>query len=125
MSKEAEQSELTDLLPGSAGGSALRRLKGREYFVELGRRGGKATRDRYGVEHLRRLSERGGEANRRRYRTIPKTIHPWYGGEERRVPFWPPRATKRRKRPVYVRIEIRAPTEEEIDEIVKRQIERI
>src|SRR4051812_25128706 len=75
--------------------------------------------------YLRRLSERGGEANRRRYHTLPKTIHPWYGGEERRVPFWPPHATKRRQRPVYVRIEIRAPSEEEIEQIVAPQIEDI
>ena|SRR5689334_14969947 len=125
MAKEAQQRELRDLVPGTAGGKALRRLKGREYFVELGRRGGKTTRDRYGVGYLREIAKRGGEALRRLYHRQPKTIHPWYGGKERVVPYWPAMATTRRKRPIYMRIELEPPSEEELDEIVKRHIERI
>jgi len=80
MAKEAQQRELRDLVPGTAGGKALRRLKGREYFVELGRRGGKTTRDRYGVGYLREIAKRGGEALRRLYHRQPKTIHPGMEG---------------------------------------------
>jgi hypothetical protein len=121
MGKE-RQRELRDELPGVAGGKALRRLRGREYFVELGRKGGIATRDRYGMGYLRELARRGGEALRRLYHDEPRTVRPWYGGLERVIPYWPANATKRRKRPIYVRIEIEPPTEEELEAIVKRRV---
>jgi hypothetical protein len=120
--KEVRQRELNELLPGSAGGRKLRRLKGREYFVELGRRGGKATRDRYGLDYLRDLARRGGEALRRLYHHEPRTVRPWYGGKERIVPYWPAKATKRRKRPIYVRIELEPPSQEELDAICRRRV---
>jgi hypothetical protein len=101
-----EQKDLWELMPGIAGGQELKRQKGSDYFTELGQRGGTTTRDRYGIEYLRELAQRGGEANRRRYHSQPQTIHPWYGGAERRIPYWPPGMTKRRKRPLYIRIEI-------------------
>src|SRR3712207_2034598 len=101
-----EQRELWELLPGAAGGQELRRQKGRDYFAQLGARGGTTTRDRYGADYLRELGHRGGEANRKRYHSTPQTLHPWYGGVERRIPYWPPKATKRRKRPLYVRVEL-------------------
>jgi hypothetical protein len=101
-----EQKDLWGLLPGAAGGQELSRQRGSEYFSELGGRGGATTRDRYGTEYLRELAQRGGEATRRKYHSQPRTVHPWYGGVERRVPYWPPKATKRRKRPVSIRIEI-------------------
>ena len=101
-----EQKGLWELSPGVAGGRELVRLKGRDYFVELGERGGTTTRDRYGTDYLRELAQRGGEANRKRYHSQPRTVHPWYGGIERRIPYWPPQATERRKRPLYIRIEI-------------------
>src|SRR6266498_347835 len=101
-----EQKELWELMPGAAGGRELARLKGRAYFVELGKQGGATTRDRYGTEYLKGLAQRGGEANRKKYHSQPRTIHPWYGGTERCIPYWPPRSTKHRKRPVYIRIEI-------------------
>jgi len=104
-----EQTELQELLPGAAGGRALRRLRGRDYFAELGRRGGTRTRDRYGTEYLKELAGRGGKALRRLYHYEPRTIHPWYGGTERVVPYWPPKSTKRRKRPIYIRIELEEP----------------
>jgi len=88
-----EQKELWELMPGAAGGRELARLKGREYFVELGQQGGTTTRDRYGTEYLKELAQRGGEANRKRYQSQPRTIHPWYGGTERSIPYWPPRST--------------------------------
>jgi hypothetical protein len=107
---QVEQKELQELLPGVAGGQALRRLKGRDYFAELGRRGGTQTRDRYGNAYLRELAQRGGEATRKNYHSKPRTVEPWYGGVERRIPYWPSTATKRRKRPLYVRIELEQPT---------------
>jgi hypothetical protein len=54
MGKE-RQRDLRDQLPGVAGGKALRRLKGREYFVELGKRGEAATRDATGWDTSRSL----------------------------------------------------------------------
>jgi hypothetical protein len=101
-----EQRELWELLPGAAGGQELRRRKGRDYFAQLGARGGTTTRDRYGVDYLKELAQRGGEANRQRYHTLPRTVQPWYGGVERRIPYWPPTMTKRRKRPIYIRVEL-------------------
>jgi hypothetical protein len=101
-----EQRELWELLPGAAGGQALKQRKGSEYFAQLGARGGAATRDRYGVGHLKELAQRGGEATRKRYHSTPRTIQPWYGGIERYIPYWPPKRTKRRKRPIYVRVEL-------------------
>jgi hypothetical protein len=101
-----EQKELWELMPGAPGGRELARPKGRAYFVELGQRGGATTRNRYGTDYLKALAQRGGKATRQRYHNQPRTIHPWYGGTERSIPYWPPRSTKRRKRPVYIRIEI-------------------
>jgi hypothetical protein len=108
-----EQRELWELLPGAAGGQELKRRKSRDYFAELGARGGATTRDRYGVDYLKELGQRGGEANRKRYHDEPRTIHPWYGGTERRVPYWPPKRTKRRKRPIYVRVELDEPEQQQ------------
>jgi hypothetical protein len=101
-----EQKDLWGLLPGAVGGRQLSRQKDSEYFAELGHRGGTATRDRYGRDYLKELAQRGGEANRRRYQSQPQTIHPWYGGAERRIPYWPPNSTKRRKHPIYIRVEL-------------------
>jgi len=101
-----EQKDLWELLPGAAGGRELSRLKGRDYFVELGKRGGAATKDRYGSDYLRQLAQRGGEANRKRHHSQPRTVETWYGGTERRIPYWPPTMTKRRKRPLYIYVEI-------------------
>src|SRR5438876_504142 len=101
-----EQRELWEQLPGAAGGKELLRQRGPEYFAQLGARGGAATRDRYGVIYLRELAQRGGESLRQKYHTEPQTIHPWYGGVERRIPYWPQNSTKRRKHPIYVRVEL-------------------
>lgn len=48
--------------------------KGREYFVELGKRGGAMTRDRYGTKYLKELAQRGGEADRQKYYIQPRTM---------------------------------------------------
>jgi hypothetical protein len=101
-----EQRGLWELLPGAAGGQALKRRKGSDYFAQLGARGGTMTRNRYGAGYLKEIGQRGGEANRKRYHGEPRTVHPWYGGTERRIPYWPPKMTKRRKRPLYVRVDV-------------------
>jgi hypothetical protein len=102
------QRNLTELCPGSAGGRALAERRGIEYLRQLGSRGGRTTRQRYGVEHLRQLGSRGGREKQRRILTWPMTVTSLYGDVERRVPYWPRRSTARRKRPVFVRIEVQA-----------------
>lgn len=109
-----EQKELWELMPGAVGGRKLAELKGRQYFVELGKQGGAKTKERYGVEYLKTIAQRGGEATRQRYHTQPRTIHPWYGGAERHIPYWPPRSTKRRKHPIYVRIDMESEAQDEM-----------
>lgn len=99
-----QQGDLFGLLPGAAGGRELSRLRGKAYFRALGQRGGQQTASRYGASYMRQLGATGGAAYRQRLYTLPKTIRPWYGGSERRIPYWPPRSTIRRIRPILVRI---------------------
>jgi hypothetical protein len=103
---ENAQEDLFGRLPGAAGGRALSRLRGKSYFRQLGQRGGQQTVKRHGKAYMRQIATVGGAANRRRLYTTPRTISPWYGGRERRIPYWPPKHTKRRKRPILIRIEI-------------------
>lgn len=100
------QADLFGLLPGAAGGRRLLETRGPEYFRELGRRGGRQTVKRYGKKYMRRLAAAGGAANRRRLYTTPRTVTPWYGGRERRIPYWPPKTAmyRRRTRPIFVAI---------------------
>jgi hypothetical protein len=100
------QHSLNELQPGSPGGRALASLRGPSYFKEIGSRGGRTTVQRHGLAHIRQLAAAGGREKRRRVYAWPRTVHPWYGGIERRVPFWPLRSTKRRKRPMFVYIEV-------------------
>lgn len=100
------QHSLNELQCGSPGGRALAGLRGPSYFKELGSRGGRSTVRLYGLDHLRQLAAAGGREKRRRLYTWPRTIHPWHGTTERRIPFWPPRSTKRRRRPMFIYIEV-------------------
>ncbi len=100
------QRSLSELQRGSAGGRALVEQRGVEYLRQLASAGGSSTVARYGVAHLRQLASAGGLEKRRRAYSWPRTIRPWYGGVERRVPYWPARSTRRRRRPVFVRIEV-------------------
>jgi hypothetical protein len=100
------QHSLFEVQPGSPGGRALADLRGPSYFKEIGSRGGRTTVQRYGIAHIRQLASAGGREKRRRLYTYPRTVHPWYGGIERRVPYWPRYSTKRRKRPIFVHIEV-------------------
>jgi hypothetical protein len=115
-----EQRELWELLPGAAGGQEVVRQRGRAYFAQIGARGGRATRDRYGVVYLREIAQRGGETTRAKYHHEPRTIYTWYGAKERVVPYWPTKATKRRKHPIYVHIELEPPIEEFIQAYCER-----
>lgn len=100
------QHQLHELAPGSSGGRKLASERGQTYFHEIGSRGGKTTLSRHGMVHLRQIASAGGRERCRRLYTMAATIRPWYGGVERRVPFWPPRSTKRRHRPMFVYIEL-------------------
>lgn len=101
------QQDFYILLPGVAGGRSVRDRRGVEYLRELARRGGQATRDRYGRAHLAELAKRGGFAKAGRLYAEARTIRAWDGYRYRVVPWWPhQRRRQRRKRPVYVRIEL-------------------
>jgi len=103
------QHELYDLLPGSAGGRAIRASRGASHFSALGVSGGLQTFRRFGTVYMRGLGCRGALEARRR-RNLPHTIRYLDGDdlvESRLVPWWPhqPRR-RRRKRPVLVEIEV-------------------
>ena len=100
------QHSLSELQRGARGGIALAQQRGASYMRQLASAGGRATVARYGVDHMRQLASSGGREKKRRVYSWPCTIRPWYGGTERRVPFWPARATRRRRRPIFVRIEV-------------------
>jgi general stress protein YciG len=101
------QPDIWILLPGVAGGRAVRDMYGQSYLLTIASRGGQATVKRYGNEHMRAIGKRGGEARRKRLYTQPKTIKVWDGSVQRRIPYWPHhKRRQRRKRPVFVRIEL-------------------
>lgn len=104
-----KQHELRDLFPGSAGGRAVLDRRGTEYFRQLGARGGRTTTQRYGRGYMRLLGARGGTERRRRLYSRARLVRPWYGGLERRVPYWPAKTAKRRKRPIFVAITLEEP----------------
>lgn len=105
-----EQRDLWGLLPGAAGGRALRDRRGAGYFGGLGTAGGRATVARYGRDYMRELARRSAARRHQRRNTQPRTIQYSEAGQvviERVVPWWPhqPRR-RRRKSPVLVRIEL-------------------
>jgi hypothetical protein len=105
-----EQRDLWGLLPGAAGGRALRDRRGAGYFGVLGTIGGRATVARYGVEHMRELARRSVASRRRRRNTLPRTVQYVEIGQvvtERVIPWWPHQPRRRhRKSPILVRIEL-------------------
>ena len=101
-----EQRRLAELQRGSAGGRAVVEQRGAIYMRQLASAGGRTTVKRYGIDHMRQLASAGGREKRRRTYTWPRTLHTWYGTLERRIPLWPTRATRRRRRPIFVRIEL-------------------
>jgi hypothetical protein len=96
------------LLPGSAGGRALRDLRGCAYFAELARN---AAARRTAAER-QAIHQKGVKERLRRLYTIPRTVTSIQIGyttawrvTERIVP-WFPHWSRKRKRPVFVRIEL-------------------
>jgi hypothetical protein len=112
------QLDFYHLLPGSAGGRALRDLRGSEYFSELAKNAAaKKTKEERQAIHKKGVKER-----LRRLYSIPRTeVYKELEDlvTERVVPWFPHWSTRRRKRPIFVRIElsrdkIREMTPEEI-----------
>jgi hypothetical protein len=100
------QLDFFGLLPGAAGGRALRALKGNGYFAELART---AATNR-SKEERQEISQKSQNEHRRRLYHIPRTVCYLELDEmvtERIVPWWPHQKNRqRRKRPVFVRIEL-------------------
>jgi len=111
------QLDFFGLLPGAAGGRALRTLKGKEYFADLAHKAAQKQPDGY----MRDLGRRGGEERRRRLYTHPRTVSYTIAGyriTERVVPWWPHQNRRqRRKRPVFVRIELECVKLDEADSL--------
>ena len=102
-----QQQDFFVLLPGVAGGRGVRDRYGVEYLRQLAQRGGQSTRDRYGAAHLRQLAQRGGYAKAHRLYAEARSIRAWDGYRYRVIPYWPhQRRRQRRKRPVFVRVEL-------------------
>src|SRR5689334_10350822 len=100
------QLDFFSFLPGYAGGRALRALKDSDYFRDLARdAAAKRTKEAKQTIEGKAACER-----RRRLHTIPRTIQYVELDEmvtERVVPWWPhQKSRQRRKRPVFVRIEL-------------------
>jgi len=106
--KETEyfQLDFFGLLPGAAGGRALRALKGNGYFADLART---AATNR-SPEEREEIHQKSASERRRRLYHIPRTVRFIELDElvtERVVPWWPHQKNRqRRKRPVFVRIEL-------------------
>jgi hypothetical protein len=117
-SGEYVQLDFFSLLPGSAGGRALRDRKGSEYFSELARNAAaRKTREERQAIHQKGVAER-----LRRLYSIPRTeIYEELEDlvVERIIPYWSHRRTKRRRRPVFVRIEL---SREKVREMTPEEI---
>jgi len=98
------QEDFFHLLPGYAGGKALLIQRGPEHFRQLA--WASAQRPE---EERKQAARRGAMTRLRKLYTVPRTeVFEGYGMRlvERVVPWWPHWATKRRRRPIYVRIEL-------------------
>lgn len=100
------QLDFFHLLPGSAGGRALRALRGDDYFADLAR----AAAAHRSEEERQELSRKRADTRRRRLYTLPRTVRFMQAGciiIERIVPYWPHQKNRqRRKRPIFVHIEL-------------------
>src|SRR5689334_10016073 len=100
------QLDFFGLLPGAAGGRALRALKSNNYFAELARRADTRRTD----AQRQAIAQRSAYERRRRLYHIPRTVQYYELDElvtERIVPWWPHQKNRqRRKRPVFIRIEL-------------------
>jgi hypothetical protein len=100
--EEYIQLDFFGLLPGAAGGRALRDKRGREYFQQL------AAKSAARPAQARRLAALKATATRRyRRHHIARTrvfVEIDEQVTERVIPYWP--RNTRRRRPIYVRIEL-------------------
>jgi hypothetical protein len=100
------QSDFFGLLPGAAGGRALRALKDSEYFREIARTAAKKR----SKEVRQAIASKAAHERRRRLYTIVRTVNYVELDErvtERIIPWWPHQKNRqRRKRPVFVRVEV-------------------
>lgn len=101
------QNKLSDLLPGSPGGRALRDQYGAPHFATIGQRGGYTTVQRHGREHMRMLGRRSAEARHWKKFKGPYTRKQRFSLHvevERVIPWWPhqPERSRNRKYPVLV-----------------------
>lgn len=103
---EYVQLSFFSLLPGSAGGRALRTLRGNDYFATIAQT---AAQNRTAQQRQEQARKSAQERQRRRYFS-PRTvcyIEAGFRVVERVVPWWPHQPNRqRRKRPIFVRIEI-------------------
>ena len=103
---EYVQLSFFSLLPGSAGGRALRALRGNDYFASLAHT---AAHNRT-AQQRQELALKSAQERQRRLYSSPRTVSYIEAGFlviERVVPWWPHQPNRqRRKRPVLVRIEI-------------------
>ena len=104
---EYYQSNFFGLLPGAAGGRALRALKDSEYFRELAR----AAAEKRSKEVRHAIATKAAHERRRRLYTIVRTVNYVELDErvtERIIPWWPHQKNRQhRKKPVFVRVEVR------------------
>src|SRR5690349_7259394 len=96
------QLDFFDLLPGYAGGRSLLLKRGPEHFRQMAYISASRTE-----EERKRSAQEAALTRLRRLYTVPRT-EIWEGHGmrlvERVVPWFPHWATKRRKKPIYVRI---------------------
>jgi hypothetical protein len=100
---EYEQLDFFHLLPGAAGGRALRDQRGTEHFSTLART---AALERTHEERSQ-IARKAAQERRRRLYNLPKTVSYEMAGLqiiERVVPYWP--LGRPRKRPIFVHIEV-------------------
>lgn len=103
---EYDQLSFFSLLPGSAGGRALRAVRGNDYFSTLAQT---AAQNRTAQER-QELARKSAQERQRRRHSSPRTVSYIEAGfrvVERVVPWWPHQTNRqRRKRPIFVRIEV-------------------
>lgn len=105
-SPTTHQRELRELFSGSAGGRAIVERHGTDHMRALGALGGRTTVERHGAGHMRALGALGGSESRKRLYRWPKDVYSLDGTPQRRIPYYPPRSTRRRRRPVFVYVEV-------------------
>lgn len=100
------QHELSERLPGSPGGRALRDQRDDDYFRKIGKKGGDTTAERH-PEQFAVMGRKSAEVRRWKKFKGPFTRRNWFPIAtliERIVPFWPhqPERQRNRKKPLLI-----------------------